>query len=258
MKTLTSRAPRDRVGDEGRQVADERRPPSLAQCLVAESVGTFILTLVAAGADVLDAVTAGDIGHVARYLAPGLVLVALIFSLSGISGAHINPAVTLAFVVRGVFPIGRALAFWASQFAGAIIAGLALFALFGPVAQHGATRITIGLSPLAGAATEMVLTAILVLVILGTSEQPAVVGKNAAIAVGFTVAALGLFASPISGASMNPARSLGPAIATLQFTDWWLYVVGPLVGALVATGLVFAIYGPPSPASRKAAFGKHQ
>jgi aquaporin Z len=226
--------------------------------LAAETVGIFILTLVAAGADVVDAVTAGGIGHVARYLAPGFVVAALIFSLSGISGAHINPAVTLAFVARGVFPIPLALAYWSAQFAGAIVAGLALLAMFGPSAQHGVSRMSLALPPLAGVASEAMLTAILVFVILGTSEEKAIVGKNAALAIGFTVAALGLFASPISGASMNPARTLGPAIATLTFTNWWLYLVGPSAGALIATGIVYCIYGRPTAAEQEAAHGKKQ
>jgi aquaporin Z len=96
-----------------------------------------------------------------------------------------------------------------------------------------------------------------VTIILGTSEEKAVVGKNAAIAVGFTVGACGLFASPLTGASMNPARSIGPALATLTFTDLWLYIVGPVAGALLATAIVQAIYGSPTGSEREAAHGKH-
>ncbi|MEA2785242.1 MAG: aquaporin [Candidatus Eremiobacteraeota bacterium] len=241
---------------ESNEAKGNPRPPALAQCLAAEATGTFVLTLVAAGADVLDAATQGGIGHPARYLAPGLVLIALIFSLSGISGAHINPAVTFAFVVRGVFPISRAFAYWGTQFAGAAAAGAALLVLFGPLARHGVSRMTLPLAPAAGAASEALLTAILVLVILGTSEQKAVVGKNAALAVGFTVAALGLFASPVSGASMNPARSLGPAVATLSFENWWLYLAGPIAGALIGCGIVNAIYGAPTSDEQEAAAGQ--
>jgi aquaporin Z len=230
--------------------------PSLLSKFTAEAAGTFVLTLVAAGADVLDAVTGGMIGHPARYLAPGLVLIALIFAFSGISGAHFNPAVTLAFVARGVFPLRRAVAYVTLQLAGAVLAGCALAAVFGSAASHGATRMALPLSPVAGFATEAVLTAILVTIILGTSEEKAVVGKNAALAVGFTVAACGLFASPISGASMNPARSLGPMLASLTFTDWWIYLAGPCVGALCAVSLVQLVYGPPSREERDAAHGR--
>jgi len=232
--------------------------PSISCRLTAEVVGTFILTLVSAGADVVGAAATGGVIHPARYLGPGLILVALIFSFSGISGAHINPAVTLAFIARGVFPLKRALAYWLSQFAGAIVAGLALVAIFGTAARHGATHVGLGLSQFAGLASEAVLTAILALVILGTSEEEAVVGKNAAIAVGFTVAACGLFAGPISGASMNPARSLGPAIASLTFVDWWIYLVGPVIGALIGAAVVQLIYGGPTSGEHEAAHGKHR
>jgi aquaporin Z len=256
---LISRGVRDRRVDVRRSpTRNHAKSPSTVSWLTAETVGTFILTLVSAGADVIDAASGGGIGHVGRYLAPGFVLVALIFSLGGVSGAHINPAVTLAFVVRGVFPIRRAFAYWGCQLAGGSLAGLALVAVFGSLAHHGVSHMTLALSPITGAAAEAMLTAILVLIILGTSEEKAIVGKNAALAVGFTVTALGLFASPLSGASMNPARSLGPAIATLTFTDWWLYVVGPIAGALIATGIVQVLYGPPSYDEQKAAYGKRQ
>ncbi|HEY4441122.1 MAG TPA: aquaporin [Candidatus Elarobacter sp.] len=231
------------------------RPSDVARRLAAEAVGTFVLTLVAAGGDAADFATNGIVGHAARYLAPGLTVTAMIFTVSGISGAHINPAVTLAFVVRGVFPIGLAAGYWAAQIVGALLAGLAVVFAFGAMASHGANHVGLGLTPAAGVAVEAVLTAILVTVILGTSEEKAVVGKNAAIAVGFTVAALGLFASPLTGASMNPARSLGPAIATLTWTDWWVYLAGPAAGVLLAVAVVGLIYGPPSEEERSAAHG---
>ena len=223
--------------------------------LAAEAFGTFVLTLVAAGADVADAASGGGIGHTARYLAPGLVLVALIFSLSGISGAHLNPAVTLAFVARRAFPLRRAPAYVACQIAGAIGAGLVLRLAFGAVAARGATHVGLSLPPLAGAFAEAICTAVLVFVILATSEERAVVGKNAALAVGFTVAAIGLFESPVSGASMNPARSLGPAIATASFGEWWVYVAGPFAGAAVGVVLIRAILGSATAREREAAHG---
>lgn len=238
-----------------RREGNPRRPP-LASRLLAEMTGTFVLTFVAAGGDVIDAVSGHEIGHVARYLAPGLTVLALIYAMSGISGAHINPAVTLAFLVRRSFPVGRALLYWLVQVAGAVAAALLLRVFFAGEISHGITRPGPGISALFAAGWECVLTVILVLVILGTSEQEAVVGKNAAIAVGFTVALCGLFSSPISGASMNPARSLGPAIATLDFSSSWVYVLGPIVGACLAAGLVHLIYGPPTRSEREAAHGK--
>jgi aquaporin Z len=234
----------------------EGKKPSLRQRFAGEVCGAFALTLVAAGADVTDAATGGVVGHTARYLAPGLVLVALIFSLAGVSGAHLNPAVTLAFVVRGVFPARRAAAYVACQLAGGVLAGLALRAVFGALAARGANHVGLQLPASTGALAEVLFTAILVFVILATCEEEAVVGKNAAIAVGFTVAALGLFGSPISGASMNPARSLGPALATATFADWWVYLAGPVVGALVGVGAVHLIFGSATSRERQAAHGK--
>lgn len=260
MEALLARAAPDRgaVGGHGapQRASADRAPPTLAQRLAAEAVGTFVLTLIAAGADVLDGITAGGIGHTARYLAPGLMVTALIFTLSGVSGAHINPAVTLAFFARRVFSLRDTCAYWLVQLAGATAAALTLRAMFGERAHYGATRMNLDLPPADGLAIEAIFTAILVLVILGTSEQKAVVGKNAAIAVGFTIAALGLCASPVSGASMNPARSLGPMIATLHFTDWWIYLAGPIAGALLACLVVQLIYGSPTDGEHEAAHGK--
>ncbi|GAC1413883.1 MAG: aquaporin [Candidatus Velthaea sp.] len=230
--------------------------PSLSRRLAAEGIGTFVLTLVAAGADIVDARTGGGVGHVARYLAPGLLVTALIFSLSGISGAHINPAVTIAFVSRRSFPIVRAVFYIIAQLAGALVAGLVLFASFGPAAQAGVPQLGSGVTPTAGIFGEAVITAILVLVILGTSEEQAVVGKNAAIAVGFTVAAMGLTSSFLTGASMNPARSLGPALATGNLENWYVDVAGPILGAFVSAGIVQCIYGAPNQGEREAARGK--
>jgi len=215
----------------------------LHRCLLAECTGTFVLTTVAAGGDVIDVVSGGQIGHVGKYLASGLILTGLIYSLSGMSGAHFNPAVTLAFALRGSFPWGRAAAYWLSQLVGAILAG-GLLAAFFSVANlaKGASAPTL-LSPLGMTLWEAVLAFILVSVILATTDERAVVGKNAAIAIGFTIAVLGLFSSPVSGASMNPARSLGPMIVAFSFDRWWCYVLGPLLGAIVAAGVVRLIHG---------------
>jgi aquaporin Z len=242
---------------EGVANEDRNRRPPLSSRLLAEMIGTLILTFVAAGGDVVDAVSGSQIGHAARYLAPGLIVIALIYATSGISGAHINPAVTLAFLVRRSFPFRRAVLYWLVQLVGAVTAGLLLRMFFGATLSHGVTRPGIGMTPLAAAGWECALTMVLVLVILGTSEQQAVVGKNAAMAVGFTVATCGLFSSPVSGASMNPARSLGPAVASLDFSSIWVYLVGPIAGACLAAGLVQLIYGSPTRGEREAAHGKH-
>jgi len=235
-----------------------RPKPSEAQRLGAEFVGTFFLTLVAAGADVVDFTSRGEIGHVARYLAPGCLVAAMIWTLSAISGAHINPAVTFAFVLRRSFPAGRAVGYWIVQFAGAIAAAYTLKAFFGDAVAQGATRPGQGVSALAAGSWEALLTALLLLVILGTAEEEAVVGKNAALAVGLTVAACGLFSSPVTGASMNPARSFGPQLVSGHLDFAWLYFVGPLVGSALASGVVLFVHGPPRVSEREAAHGKHR
>ncbi|GAC1447024.1 MAG: aquaporin [Vulcanimicrobiaceae bacterium] len=223
--------------------------------LAAEVIGTFVLTFVAAGADIVDFVSGGTIGHVARYLAPGLTVTALIWSLSGVSGAHINPAVTLAFVVRGTFPIARVPGYVAAQIIGASAAALLLRAIFKDAVAHGITHAVPPFTTLQAAALETVLTFVLVYVILSTADQKAVVGKNAAIGVGGIVAVCGLAFSPVSGASMNPARSLGPMIAAWRFPDAWLYIVAPSLGAALASVVVTALDGPPTQDDRRAADG---
>ncbi len=137
----------------------ERRPPSEAQRLGAEFVGTFLLTFVAAGADILDHVTpSGTIGHVARYIAPALLIMAMIYSLSAISGAHFNPVVTIAFFVRRCFPIGRLPSYVVAQIAGAIFAALSLRVLFGAAIEYGITKPTLGFTDLQAVAMETFLT----------------------------------------------------------------------------------------------------
>ncbi|MBV9269855.1 MAG: aquaporin [Candidatus Eremiobacteraeota bacterium] len=229
--------------------------PSLGQKLLAEFAGTFFLTFVAAGADVIDAGFGGAIGHVARYLAPGLLVLAMIYALSGISGAHINPAVTLGFVLRKCFPAAMAVWYWIVQFAGAIVAAFVLRMFFGPLIMRGANGPGPAMNTAQAVGFEAILTLLLVIVILATSEQKPVVGKNAALAVGFTVALCGLFSSPVSGASMNPARSLGPAIVSGHMHFAWIYIVGPAVGACFAVALAYGLLGPTRPYGIEAAQG---
>lgn len=213
--------------------------------LLAEFVGTLLLTFVAAGGDTIEAATHQPLGHAAKVVAPGLMVMALIYTIGGLSGAHLNPAVTVAFALRGDFPPRRIASYIAAQVAGAILAALLLLAIFGNVGHLGATLPHLG----SGRAlvTEIVLTAALLLVILGTAASgPRLVGHNSALAVGGTIALLGLIASPVSGASMNPARSLGPALVGGNMGSYWIYVVGALCGALIALALALAFYGRPA------------
>ena len=237
----------------------ERPEPSEVQRIGAEFLGTFLLTFVAAGADVLDFLTPTQtIGHVARYVAPALMVMAMIWSLSAISGAHINPVVTLSFFLRRSFPARRLPGYWIAQFAGALLAAVALKLLFGAALEHGATKPTMGFTDVQGVVTEAILTFILVYTILATSEETGTVGKNGAIAVAGVIALCGLAFSPVSGASMNPARSFGPQLLAGSLHYAWIYFAGPLVGALAAAGAVEVIHGPPDKGEYDAGHGKHQ
>lgn len=215
--------------------------------LCCEFAGTFVLTTAAAGADIVEFLTGGQVGHVARYLVPGIAVMAMIWSMSGVSGAHLNPAVTFAFVLRGQFRAARLPGYVCAQLFGAIAAAFLLRGIFGAAIEHGMTKPGPPFSVTQAVIMEAVLSFVLVLTILGTVDQKAVVGKNAALAVGGVVALCGLGFSPVSGASMNPARSFGPMLAAQQFTDWWVYLAGPLAGAAIATLLAFLLYGNPKP-----------
>jgi aquaporin Z len=229
----------------------------MAQRLGAEVLGAFALTFIAAGADAGAAITGGEVSPLARALAPGLVVMALIYALGDRSGAHFNPAVTLAFTLRGLFPRKWVVPYWLAQLVGGVLAGLTLFALFGAAASAGVSRPHVDAS--IAVALELLLTTLLVTVILGTADKHAVIGPNAAIAVGATIALCGLAAGPVEGASMNPARSFGPALATLHLGDAWIYVVGPALGALAAALITRGLRGsaPADDAPLDAAEGEH-
>jgi aquaporin Z len=224
--------------------------------LIIEFVGTFFLVTVAAGSGVINHYAGGEpISRTAAVIAPGAVVMAMIYALGPLSGLHINPAVTLAFTARGVFKAAWVLPYLAVQFAGAIAAALFLQGMYGHVASGSNYPIAKPGGEWRSLVMEMVLTAILVTVILNTATGYRSIGHNAALAVGSTVALLGLFASPISGASMNPARTLGPDIVSLDFTGWWIYIVGPVLGAVIAVLLIALVRGMPGAAERDAAEG---
>ncbi len=224
--------------------------------LIIEFIGTFILVTVAAGSGVINHyVGGGPISRTAAVIAPGAVVMAMIYALGPLSGLHINPAVTLAFTGRRVFKAAWVLPYLVVQFAGAVCAALVLQAMYGHVASGGNYPIAKPGGEWRSLVMEMILTAILVTVILNTATGYRSIGHNAALAVGSTVALLGLFASPISGASMNPARTLGPDIVSWDFTGWWIYIVGPLAGATIAVMMIGLVRGRPDRAEREAAEG---
>jgi aquaporin Z len=229
------------TADTAETEIDERALPAPRR-LLAEVFGTFALTSVAAGADVAGRLTGGEVDTLARAVAPGLLVMALIYALGDVSGAHFNPAVTLGFTIRRLFPVPWLLAYWAAQLAGAVIAGVVLVALFHDEAAAGVSKPHVA-GPIA-LAIETFLSLVLITVILGTADRSGSVGPNAAIAVGATIAMCGLIALPVSGASMNPARSIGPAIAAGQLGDLWIFVGGAILGSLLAVALTTALHGP--------------
>jgi aquaporin Z len=234
--------------------ADRLEPEQPVRSLTAELFGTFMLTFAAAGGEVVAEVSHGAVDTVAKAAAPGLVVMALVYALGKVSGAHFNPAVTLAFALRSAFPWRRVPGYWVAQLAGAVAAAAVLRGLFGPVRTLGATLPHFR-GPWAALTVETILTALLVCVVLSTATQHSLIGPHAAVPVGGTIVLAGLVAGPITGASMNPARSLGPAIVAPAWQHWWVYVAGPFAGALVATGLVLLWYGPPRPEEDRAAGG---
>ena len=213
--------------------------------LFAEVLGTFFLVLVAAGATMVDARFGGGIVPLsAQVVAPGLMVAAVILFMGAVSGAHLNPAVTLAFALRGNFPWRRVPAYLVAEFVGACLATLLLWAMIGKYGSAGLTLPGHGVSNLTAVLMEAVLTLGLVSVILGTASGAQQVGPLAAIGVGSYIALAGLWAAPVSGASMNPARSLGPSLVLDDWTSWWVYLVGPLAGAALAVASAYILRGP--------------
>lgn len=224
--------------------------------LFGEVFGTFFLVLVAAGAPVLDAVTHGQVGRAAAVAAPGLMVASIILFMGGVSGAHLNPVVSIAFALRGDFQWRRVPGYLVAQLAGALAAGAVLRALFGTPAHLGATLPGPGFTGGQAFVIELLLSLGLVSTILGAASTAQNVGPLAAIAVGSYVALAGLWASPVSGASMNPARSIGPAVFAGDLHDLWIYVFGPLAGALLAVAAAWVLRGAGGdPGGRRAAQG---
>jgi MIP family channel proteins len=200
----------------------------LVRALVAELIGTFALVFAGAGAIMVDAKT-GALGHVGVAISFGLVIMVMIYAVGHISGAHLNPAVSFAFALSRHFPWPRVAAYWAAQAAGAVLAALILRGSLGDIAHVGATLPsgTEGQSYL----WEIVLTFFLMLVIMAVATDTGAAGEAAAIAIGGTVGLDAMFGGPISGASMNPARSLGPALVSGDLHALWIYLTAPLLGA---------------------------
>ncbi|MFL5962502.1 MAG: aquaporin [Gaiellaceae bacterium] len=196
--------------------------------VIAEAVGTFALVFAGAGAIVVDARTHA-LGHVGVAITFGLVIMAMIYAVGHVSGAHFNPAVTFAFALTRHFPWARAVAYWGAQIAGALLAAALIRVSLGSDAHLGAT-LPSG-SQGQSFVWELVLTFFLMFVIMSVGTDTRAVGEAAAIAIGGTVGLDAMFGGPISGASMNPARSIGPGLVAGDLHALWLYIVAPLCGA---------------------------
>jgi aquaporin Z len=219
--------------------------------LFSELLGTFFLVLVAAGGGIL--VGKGQISLAAAVVAPGLMVMAIILFMGAVSGAHLNPAVSLAFALRGDFPWLRVPGYIIVQLVAATLACLFLDAVFGNIQHLGATLPGAGYENWQAFLMEVVLTLGLVSVILGTASAAQNVGAIAALGVGGYIALAGLWAAPVSGVSMNPARSFGPALVSGDFTSYWVYVAGPIAGALLAVGCAYVLRGRGGDAISRAA-----
>jgi aquaporin Z len=222
--------------------------------LFSEVLGTFFLVLVAVGAGMVNARFGGHaVPYSAQVVAPALMVMAVILFMGAVSGAHLNPAVSIAFALRGDFPWKRVAPYVLAQFVGAILATLLLWALLGKQGSAGLTLPGHGISTTTAMLWEIVLTTGLVSVIQGTASGAQQLGALAAIAVGSYIALAGLWGAPVSGASMNPARSLGPALVLDDWTSWWAYLVGPIVGGTIAVGISYVLRGQGGGTSAKQA-----
>jgi aquaporin Z len=226
--------------------------------LFSEAWGTFLLVVVAAGAGVVSAMSGGAVTMSMKVTAPGMMVMAIIYFMGAVGGAHLNPAVTLAFAVRRNFPWNRVPGYIVAQFVGGIAAATFLHAMFGSVGLLGATTPGAGISVIKAFIMEVLLTTGLVSTILGTASGARNIGSNGALAIGGYIALAGLWAAPISGASMNPVRSFAPDLIRGDLRTSWIYFAGPIVGAMIAVGFEWVLKGKPTAAGTLAARGNLQ
>ncbi|MGB9217368.1 MAG: aquaporin, partial [Pseudolabrys sp.] len=211
---------------------------------VLRAAGDIFLVLVAAGGGMIGQAFPNTISRSAAVVAPGLMEMAVILFMGKVSGAHLNPAVSVAFALRGDFPWRRVPGYIIVQLIGATLAALFLHAVINVSATYGSNYPAAGYSAGSAFLMEVVLTFGLVSVILGTASGAQNIGVLGAIGVGAYIALAGLWGSPISGASMNPARTFGPNLVGTDFTSYWVYVAGPLAGAILAVGAAWMLRGP--------------
>jgi aquaporin Z len=226
------------------RIEDFHDPRQEWRRLFSELLGTFFLVLVAAGAGMMGHAFPGVISRQAAVVAPGLMVMGVILFMGKISGAHLNPAVSVAFALRRDFPWARVPGYIIVQLIGATLAGLFLHAVINVSAKYGSNYPAPNYSSWAAFWMELILTMGLVSVILGTASGAQNIGIFGALGVAAYIALAGLWGSPISGASMNPARTFGPDLASGTFNDFWVYIAGPLAGAVLAVGIAYILRGP--------------
>ncbi len=202
----------------------------LSRKVGAEMIGTFALVFAGCGAIMINEISGGVITHVGVGLTFGLIIMVMIYATGHVCGAHFNPAVTIAFASSGRFPWREVPYYVAGQVLAALLASAMLYALFGPVAGIGST-VPAG-APAQAFVLEVVLTFFLMFVIMSVATDSRAVGQMAGSAIGGTVALCAIFGGPISGASMNPARSLGPALVASDLASVWIYIAAPIIGAI--------------------------
>lgn len=223
---------------------DFRDPDQEWRRLFSEFYGTFLLVIVAAGAGMMGQAFPDTISRSAAVVAPGLMVMAIIMFMGKVSGAHLNPAVSVAFALRGDFPWRRVPGYVVVQLAGAALAALILHLAIDVSATYGSNYVAANYSIGRGYLMEALLSMGLVSVILGTASGAQNIGIFSAVGVGAYIALAGLWGSPISGASMNPARTFGPDLIGGNFNCYWVYVAGPLTGAALAVGIAYVLRGP--------------
>jgi aquaporin Z len=247
--------PREPNPDETPWIRDFHNRSYEPRRLFGEVLGTFFLVLVTIGAILVNAKEPGTVPIAAQVVAPGLVLIAIIYTIGGVSGAHVNPAVTLSYALRRNFPWRRVPGYIAAQVVGGVLAVAFLRFTLGDLVHLGASTPGPGISGHAAFLIEMILGVGLVTVTLGTASGQNNVGPNAAIARGGYVAAAGLWAGPLTGAAMNPGRSLSAAIVSNDWSHLWIYIAAPLVGGAIAVGFAWVLRGPPTIAADRSSQG---
>lgn len=231
---------------------------SPARALTAEAIGTFALCFIGILSINVDAITGVDGGAslVTVALAHGLTIAVMVAALGALSGAHFNPAVTAGFVATGRMPAARGAQYVAAQVAGAVLASLLLALLFGrEVVAAGTPAVADGVHPAGGAVVELVTTFFLVVVVFGTAVDERAPKSLFPLAIGFTVAVDILATGPITGAAMNPARALGPALVGGMWEAHWVYWAGPLLGGIAAALLQHNFFLAHAPSAETAARG---